>query len=400
MKTVLKNSICIYILSLFIFNNSLLSTNYASMLLFFFNFFVSILYFIKKKKIIISKIFIWFLLFVLLGLISIIWSESSYNVSHKVIQLLINLYNIFIITNIIETKEDFNSIINCFFISGMFLSMITLITSNFGSISRYNRLGSQIGNSNIISFNIFCSLIFTVLAYQSKPKKIYIFGIFLMASVIILSGSRKTILMLPFVFVLYLILNKKITLGKKMRRLLSLTLVIILIIILCFNNDYLYSLIGSRIEDMFSSLLGNDVLDSSINNRNNMIVQGMEWFNDRKWFGYGLDNYCYLYLKKYGIDYYAHNNYVELLVDLGITGIIVYYSFFAKMILDYCKSKIIHNEKTCLIFSLLISILIMDYAKVSYGDRVFSIVITTMYLLFMQERVNRIEKSVSNNVYL
>ena len=221
-----------------------------------------------------------------------------------------------------------------------------------------------------------------------------------MASVIILSGSRKTILMLPFVFVLYLILNKKITLGKKMRRLLSLTLVIILIIILCFNNDYLYSLIGSRIEDMFSSLFGNDVLDSSINNRNNMIVQGMEWFNNRKWFGYGLDNYCYLYLKKYGIDYYAHNNYVELLVDLGITGIIVYYSFFAKMILDYCKSKIIHNEKTCLIFSLLISILIMDYAKVSYGDRVFSIVITTMYLLFMQERVNRIEKSVSNNVYL
>lgn len=400
MKTILKNSMCIYILSLFIFNNSLLSTNYISMLIFIFNFFISILYFIKKQKIVISKVFIWFSLFVLFGLISIVWSENSSNVSHKIMQLLINLYNIFIITNIIETKEDLSSIIKCFFISGIFLSVITLVTSNFGSISRYNRLGSQIGNSNIISFNIFCSLVFTALAYKTNPKKIYILGILLMAGVIIFSGSRKTILMLPFVFVLYLMLNKKITLGKKARKLLALTLVIISIVILCFSNNYLYSLVGSRIEDMFFSLLGNDVTDLSINNRNNMIVQGIEWFKDRKWFGYGLDNYCYLYLKKYGIDYYAHNNYVELLVDLGIFGIIIYYSFFVKIFVNYIKSKIIHNEKNCLMLSFLISILIMDYAKVSYGDRVFSIVITIIYLLLMQERVNKNEKSISNNVHL
>ena len=104
MKTILKNSMCIYILSLFIFNNSLLSTNYISMLIFIFNFFISILYFIKKQKIVISKVFIWFSLFVLFGLISIVWSENSSNVSHKIMQLLINLYNIFIITNIIETN--------------------------------------------------------------------------------------------------------------------------------------------------------------------------------------------------------------------------------------------------------------------------------------------------------
>lgn len=400
MKTILKNSMCIYILSLFIFNNSLLSTNYISMLIFIFNFFISILYFIKRKKIVISKVFIWFSLFILFGLISIVWSENSSNVSHKIMQLLINLYNIFIITNIVETKEDFSSIIKCFFISGIFLSVITLLTSNFGSISRYNRLGSQIGNSNIISFNIFCSLVFAVLAYKTNPKKIYILGILLMAGVIIFSGSRKTILMLPFVFVLYLMLNKKITLGKKARKLLALLLVITSMVILCFSNSYLYSLVGSRIEDMLFSLLGNDVTDLSINNRNNMIVQGIEWFKDRKWFGYGLDNYCYLYLKKYGIDYYAHNNYVELLVDLGIFGIIIYYSFFVKIFLNYFKSKIVHNEKNCLMFSFLISILIMDYAKVSYGDRVFSIVITIIYLLLMQERVNKNEKSISNNVYL
>lgn len=397
MKTILKNGVCIYIFSLFVFNNSLLSANYVSMVLFVINFFISILYFIKKKKIIISKVFIWFAIFIIFGCMSFLWAENSNNVVHKILQLLINLYNMLIITNIIETKEDLNSIIKCFFVSGLFMSIITLTTSNYGTISRYNRLGSQIGNSNIISFNIFCSLIFTILAYQKYPQKIYIIGIILMAIIIILMGSRKTILMLPFVLILYLILNKKIPLNKKIKNLLFFVLLVIIVIFFCFNNSYLYNLIGSRIEDMFSSLIGNEVTDLSINNRNNMIVQGLEWFKSKKTLGYGLDNYCYLYLKKYGIDYYAHNNYIELLVDLGITGIIIYYSFFINLIIKFLKSKIIHNEKTCLIFSLLVSILIMDYAKVSYGDRVFSIVITIIYLIFENERENNNEKSFCNN---
>ncbi|WP_335341999.1 O-antigen ligase family protein [Bacillus alkalicola] len=80
-----------------------------------------------------------------------------------------------------------------------------------------------------------------------------------------------------------------------------------------------------RYLELYSSLLG-DGGDGTT--RLNMIKWGFGWFLESPIWGYGIGNYRMLLFEVIGRESYAHNNFIELLVGVGIIGFILYYFMY------------------------------------------------------------------------
>src|SRR5699024_3962119 len=80
--------------------------------------------------------------------------------------------------------------------------------------------------------------------------------------------------------------------------------------------------------------------------------------------GYGINNYIDLLGAAIGEYAYSHNNYVELLVGVGLIGTVVYYLAFIYIF----RNAIRHlNNYSKFAIVTVITILIIDYGLVSYN---------------------------------
>lgn len=190
----------------------------------------------------------------------------------------------------------------------------------------------------------------------------------------LLSGSRKAFLVL-FLGIFLFYISKKGNLAKKIKYCIIGLFGAMILIYLTFSVRFLYDILGHRIENLIINLQTDQVTDSSIRWRNLMVAYGLEFFSNSPIIGNGIDTFRILfgrYFPKFAT--YAHNNYVELLADTGITGFIIYYSIFIYGLKKYFKSKSTYKNY-CLV--LLILIFICDYGTVSY------IMFSSQFIIFI-----------------
>ena len=146
-------------------------------------------------------------------------------------------------------------------------------------------------------------------------------------------------------------------------------------IFICGNFGYKNNQIaGQRVENTLKFIRNEQVNESSISLRIYMVKYGLELFKANPLIGYGINNYEILLKKDIGIITYAHNNYIELLVDVGILGAIVYYAMYVNAIICLLKSKNNLNLRY-LFLTFLLSILIIDFASVNYYSKHIYIVL-------------------------
>ena len=98
--------------------------------------------------------------------------------------------------------------------------------------------------------------------------------------------------------------------------------------------------------------------------RNFLIEYGFNGFISKPLFGYGFMNFSEYVYKLYGIEIgYAHNNYIELLFDLGIIGTTIYYLPYFMIIKKGFYNYKNHNKDYFLIYliSCVFTLLILDF---------------------------------------
>jgi O-antigen ligase len=123
-----------------------------------------------------------------------------------------------------------------------------------------------------------------------------------------------------------------------------------------------------------------------------MISHGWDLFLKEPVLGYGLNNFSILFAKILG-EGYAHNNYIELLVDLGMIGTIAYYSFYAFII---GKLIGIRNDLTGLrnfFLAFMLVLLVFDIGNVTYQYPPVQIFIGLASAFVWLEQRNRITAS-------
>jgi O-antigen ligase len=211
------------------------------------------------------------------------------------------------------------------------------------------------GNSNALAVRLFVAS-FLVWAIAEKINRyLFFWAIVLPAYSLIMTGSRKALLMLP------LLLMSALTRLFPQR-----------VLVICAVSILL---LGGGVFAVTHSLLpyaGDDILviqrmmqmtdekgESSANKRAEYISVAWQLWQQRPTTGYGLGQFASLS----GIGCYSHNNYSELLVSGGIILLTSYYMFYLYLLVTSIRQRIWP------VAMLVTSLIITDLAMVSYYDK-------------------------------
>ena len=184
---------------------------------------------------------------------------------------------------------------------------------------------------------------------------------------IFLTGS-KTCFFLLFGSILMVYFLKS---NRKMFALVAIVSLIALLFYMVFNVPFLYEVIGERLEIMFKGFITLDIDakkssegSASDNIRLFMLFEGWQWFLEKPLLGYGIGNFQEMFGQiNGGKELYAHNNYIELLVDTGIVGTLLYYWLYVFVIWKSIKGS---SKYELSVVSYLIVLMVAEFGHVSY----------------------------------
>lgn len=349
---------------------------------------VSAIYILNNKKIYLNIYFLLYVIFMIYQLflafsgIAVYEHETIKNIQTMLINLVILmcLYNVIIYTKNMKGFMKVYILISTFSLAViMFLQRGNLLSGRLAhswgedSVSYYF-LGKPIAiSSNGIAFFSSIAALFSIYFFIKENKKIYLILAIYLTIGVILTGSRKGILILALysAFIINLMFKRKILL-----KILIITIVIGGIWILITNVPVLYDIIGERLIDLINLFFGEATTEGSIVARERFKSYALEWISQRPWMGYGSGAFKYIY------ENVTESNYLEMMVSGGSIGTILYYLYTIPVINRFFKAKEKDNILKILFF-ILISLLIIDYGSVTYLSR-NSLIVIIMYFAYLK----------------
>jgi O-antigen ligase len=222
---------------------------------------------------------------------------------------------------------------------------------------------------------------------RKKPLMLAVYAFLLL--IVLLTGSKKALLILFLAVALMYFLTHK----NKLTVVLVIAAVVAVGYFLLLNVPALYSLIGNRIESMVNGMISvlslenltaDNLKNTSLNNSDRtrfyMILRGLEWAKERPLLGYGMANYQDLFGTVASKNMYSHNNYIEILVGMGIVGLCLYYLMYVIIIAKDCKNaRRSYHARVSLMLILLL--LVLEIGLVSYLELDSQMAISIAYCL-------------------
>lgn len=278
----------------------------------------------------------WTLTYVIFFLLSAIWAiVPKFSLFIIIVRLIPIFAMVFATFTYVKKNSTLNGVFFVVYVVGLvtFAYLITHMDEFVEGVRFGADLNSEdddiVWNSNSIGINFCFAVLSGFIFFVNQNRKVlirffYYITALLLIIAILLTGSRKAFIML--VIPIFYFMFKK----QKKHFFLFLLLFPVVIIIsyeILMNVDIFYMTIGARLEDMVAIITGNTTgqEDSS---RSELIKYGIDWFWDNPILGVGLHNFRVLSNQTSqfaGRYFYAHNNYIELLVDVGIIGLFLYY---------------------------------------------------------------------------
>lgn len=370
-------SVCFYIFSIVIFDNSFIFYLAAGLL-----FFVGIIDVVNKKRIRTQSYFICLLLFILFNLFqTICFAYDSVTSFNRLLVVTLNFFLSFFVFNYAIVKEQRFHLYYSFIVSTLLLIVYlvvrdpsSLLTTRFS-----NQVPQPFGvgvnyNANNVVRSFYSSCIFCLLlafekknnskSFLSKFLLVFLFVVFFAST--ILTGSRTGILVILLSLFAYFLVRAK-TISQFIKGLVFSALIALTVYLLFTRISFLYLNVGQRFEIFIEGLLagGDYERKTSVFYRASMISTGIDLFLKKPFSGYGLDSFKLVS----GFDVYSHNNYIEILVSSGVIGFILFYLPLLLMLVSLFKirSKSVENK---LILSFLFGSIICQFGYIAYLQRI------------------------------
>lgn len=336
----------------------------------------------------------WILVVVIILFISIIWAVNKDIAIGRFNRVILIASFCIYVSFLIKNKKDFNTALKLFVLSRIIMALYILIILDYNTLGEMRIGADNLGedwNANSIGMNLALASfsVFFILKTEINKnffkKFIYYLSILLFVFVTIFTGSRKALFILIFSIGLFSLLNRE---RNKIIKFGFIALLLGVITYMSLNIPVLYNVLGSRIDGFIANLTGQGVVDASTRTRMLMIDTGLEIFKEKPILGHGIDSFRQLYYNVTGDFRYSHNNYIELLVSIGLFGTGIYYIG----LLSILRKSLYYKDNMYLIFSfvLIMTILIIDYGLVSY----------TSYLIQFFICLAFVSVRISGNKYL
>lgn len=351
---------------------------------------------IEKKKIYIDKYVIWMISFAFLCGISINWAISKKDAINILSTVILNDICIFFILNLLyEDKNRINLIINTIIFSSIVLGVNLIMRYGIFVFINGRRSTENGISANLVGMiaAIAGVLAFYRLKEHKENKIIYTILLVINVIIIVLSASRKALFFFLIPIIIYYVLNSKNILNTVKKIGMSVVICIVAYFMI-MKVPFLYNSVGYRVETMINGLVGEGETDSSTSFRLTMIEWGIEWFKEKPYLGYGINNYKNLLGTKktfFGSEgVYAHNNYIELLVDIGIIGTMVYYSIYLVTLCVGIKKIRKMSMLQMIMLGILIACIINEYGMVTYYAKFNQLILALLWIILnnKEEKLN------------
>lgn len=342
-------------------------------------FILSLVY--KHNKILFPS-FLWsFLLFVIWSWMSSSWEKGIYDSGLLVVLIIIFAFEV-VIYNVLHYDRKYTYyLIDAMIVASIALSLYII---NYYGINMIliERFDNELINSNRAG-NIFStSALFALFMKYKKDKKEYYFIFILLTAMTFISGSKGAVIDLFVGITIFFVLKDKTKSIITIRNIAMAVIIVFAGYFILINVPTFYDIIGRRLMEFVDILLGKSAISVGRNStyiRITLIKFGIEKFKKSPIIGYGLDSFRWL-----GGLYntYAHSNIIELLVDLGIVGVLLYYLQYIKIF-----NKLIQNRKriedidSAFIIAYFIRLIIQNVISIYYNEIFCYIVFIIMVVL-------------------
>lgn len=326
----------------------------------------------KHRGIKMSRPTVSICIFTLLCFISCIYSQVpqvSLEMSITMAQLSVMLV---IFENTLREHLSVDTFVNIILIAGFAMCLLLIAFYGFGTyleaIRGNGRIGSDFENVNTIGG----SAAYVALACWYKvlyeKKKIYL-GVILVPVIIILGAGSRTAILIALIGIITMSICYVNSMkgSKKIKYGLFAVLVLIVILVLApsFRQLSFLNSTFERFDVMIASMTGKTTQLGSTVYRIKMIDVGWDMFLYSPIWGNGI-NGTRIWLQSSGVPYTVlHNNYIELLADLGVLGFIAYYYVYVWMLKTLTK-RVVDIRIKGLCFSLIAMMLVLDIGGVVY----------------------------------
>ena len=337
-------------------------------------------------------IVIWFCAFFGYAFFSAVWAiepSKVFIMKNAVFQIgLVMLYLCYTIRSIEEIFQYLKLIVWANLVSVIVIFALTPV-GEWGS----GRIGTVVGwHENDVGLHLSFAAVIAFYFAVRKHKIIYFVLAVLFGGIMLFTGSRQSLVVLILGMLMYAVLFSKNILTTL--RNLAITIGVIAIVgIIIFNVEGIYEVLGTRIEDLISQILGDSNADGSATERGYFANKALEAFTEYPVFGMGLSNFS-VYLSKIGYSNttWSHNNYLEIMSGLGIVGLILYYSYLGYV--EVYAIRLIKYRCECLNITLILMTiyLLVDFIAVnlflSYGYIFYTLCFIAAKMLVQDIRNN------------
>jgi len=337
---------------------------------------------------------IWAIGFLILYIISSLWAVDATRTYTNFVATAGRFIVLFYIFSCMTGIEEIKRVIKIFFYAVLANGVFILIVFGPGSLiaARMNEVNSEAGNSNVIGMSSASAIIldeFVVRENSAKTRMCRLPLYCLLGILVLLAGSKKAIFMLIFVFGLMYVLSHR----NKIATVIVVGISVIIIYRALMVVPILYEIVGNRIESLLEGFLSmlslgnvsvsnlmNTSLNSSDRARMTLILYGFEWFKQKPIWGYGMANFITLYEKVALKGLYAHNNYIEIAVGLGVIGLVWYYALYLRILKQSLKN-IKNSREGRIAFTIVLLCILLDVGLVSYLEISVQFLLSVAFLL-------------------
>lgn len=337
----------------------------------------------RAERVIIPYNTVWYALFTAYAALSGLWSSYfNADMASYLLRMVIIIAMITSISIYVDKPEDLERIIKLYI-----LSIVVIVFLEFASvpISDWSdgAMGSHFSgsNSNEVAFLVFCAELMAFYEFYSKNKKGYILLVALFLFFIILSSSRKALFASvagPVMFVLFSVYKKNYFFN-----ILAVVAFATLVIFLIMTDENAYNAIGRRFTSMFEFWFENrdHEVDNSLYMRSYYIDLAQRMFSESPILGKGLGNFAKIIDNVYMLDgVYSHNNFWQVLSELGLFGFIIYYSLYFITIVRLVRGAFIKKSRMNLLFLIfMVMLMVLEVGVVTYNSKMPHVVIAIAY---------------------
>lgn len=233
-----------------------------------------------------------------------------------------------------------------------------------------SRAAGLTGNANSLAIQLSLTA-FLLLLILPRERWVKLLAFALIVTATVTTGTRK----LVFVWFSYIVLLLRDVSPLFRRPSVGTALVLFLLPVAVWASLTFGSTLLSPLEEVtLVQRLEGTFEGKETKKRSGLMEDALLVWQEKPVFGHGIDQY------RYSGSYttYSHNNYTEILANFGVVGIVLFYSIYLVLFVRSLSGIAQGSQAAWVIMATLISIVLMDLARVSYSSRMTWLFIAIM----------------------